>query len=232
VLRRTGPGRFTAAARSGRPRARIVLRRVGRGRASLTLTAGARAFRAPRACHALPASVALETPPLELETRLVIRNGRVRHRVVLPHHVRCRRDAYGNIDRLVYIRNHPHRLRPGLALTLRGPRHVQPGTSARYVARVHNRRRRGGDRLASSLWQVTLASRATATTPAAGAARVSRIRELRAGRSRQLVITVRVPRAAKRRFCTHAIATAPGAVADHARVCTRVGPARGDRLTG
>jgi hypothetical protein len=217
VLSRTGRGRFGATARSGRPRARIVLRRLGHGRASLTLTAGARAFRTPLACHALPASVALETSPLELETRLTISNGRARHRIVVPHHMRCRRDAYGNIDRLVYIRNHPHSLRPGLALTLRGPRRVQPGTTVRYLARVHNRRRTGGDRLASSLWQVALASRGP---------RVSRIRELRAGRSRRLVITVRVPRAAKGRFCAHAIASAPGAPADKARACARVRAAR------
>jgi hypothetical protein len=219
-LRRTGPGRFSAAARSGRPRARIVLRRIGRRRASLTLTAGARAFRAPLACRALPASLAHETPRVELETRFVIRNGRARHRVALPHHMRCRRDARGNIDRLVYIRNRPHRLRPGLALTLRGPRRVEPGSSARYVARVRNRRR-AGDRLLSSLWDVTLAGRAAGAT-GAGAPHVTRIRELRAGRSRRLVITVRVPRAAKGRFCTHAVASAPAARADNARACAGV----------
>ena len=148
----------------------------------------------------------------------MISNGRARHRVVLPHQLRCRRDAHGNVDRLVYIRNRRHRLRPGLAVTLRGPRRVQPGTTASYVARVHNRRRTGGDRLVSSLWDVTL----TGILHTTGATRPRRIRELRAGRSRRLVLSVRVPRAAKGRFCTSAGAVAPGARADRARICARV----------
>jgi hypothetical protein len=233
-LRRTGPGRFSAAARSGRPRARIVLRRIGRRRALLTLTAGARAFRAPRACHALPASVALETPRLELETRLVIRNGRARRRIVVPHHMRCRRDAAGNIDRLVYIRNRPHRLRPGLAVTLRGPRRVRPGTTARYVVRVHNRRRRGDDRLVSSLWDVTLTGGGRTTrTRRLRSGPSRRIRELRAGRTRRLAFTIRVPRAAHGRLCADAVAAAPGARADRARACSLVQAARGaPKVTG
>ena len=165
------------------------MRRIGRRRALLTLTAGAAAFRAPRACHALPARVAIDTPPLELETRLLISDGRRRQRIVLHHPMRCRRDARGNVSRLVYIRNRRHRLRPGLAVTLRGPRRVRPGTTARYLARVHNRRRRG-DRLLSSLWDVTLTGR-----PHPARQPLARIRELRAGRSRRLVFTIRVPRA-------------------------------------
>jgi len=224
-LRRIAPGRF-AAATTGRRGVRVALRRADRpGRARLTLKLGAATFRAPRACHALPASVALDTPPLHLESRLVISDGRKRRRILVEHHVRCVRDAHGNISRLVYVRNRPHRLRPGLALRLRGPRRVEPGSSARYVARVRNRRRAGGDRLLSSLWDVTLASGASGAsrvTRMAGGPRPTRIRELRAGRSRRLVITVRVPRAAKGRFCTSAVATAPGARADGARACTRV----------
>ena len=215
TLRRTGSGRFVAAARSGRPRARIVLRRIGNGRAVLSLAVGAQAFRAPRACHALPARIAIATPPHELETRLVIGDGRSRYRVLLHHPVRCRRDALGSVDRLVYVRNRPHRLRPGLAVTLRGPSRVQPGTNARYLVRVRNRRR-GGRRLLSSLWHVTL----TAGRP--GGSRVTRIRELRAGRARRAALTVRVPRSARGRICTRAVAGAPGARPDQARACSRV----------
>jgi hypothetical protein len=223
TLRRTGPGRFSATAKSGRPRTRIVLRRLRRGRASLVLTAGAQAFRAPRACHALPARVALETPPLELETRFVISDGHRRHRIVLQHPVRCRRDARGNVSSLTYIRNRPHRLRPGVAVTLRGPRAVRPGTTARYLARVHNRRSRRGDRLLSSLWDVTLATGGRTTrTLQLRAVRSRRIRELRAGRSRRVVFTIGVPRAARGRLCAQAVAAAPGARADRARACSRI----------
>jgi hypothetical protein len=95
---------------------------------------------------------------------------------------------------------------------------VQPGTTARYVARVHNRRRAGDDRLVSSLWDVTL----TGILHTTGATRPRRIRELRAGRSRRLVLSVRVPHAAKGRFCTNAVASAPGARADRARIGARV----------
>jgi hypothetical protein len=114
--------------------------------------------------------------------------------------MRCRRDARGNISTLVHVHNRPRRLRPGLAVTLRGPRRVQPGTTTRYVARVQNRRR-GGDRLLSSLWGVTLT----------GGTRSTRMDELRAGRSRRVVFTVRVPRAARGRLCTRAVAGALGA---------------------
>ena len=227
TLRRAGPGRFSAAAKSGRPRARIVVRRLARRRAALTLTAGAAAFRAPRACHALPARVAIDTPPLELETRLLISDGRRRQPIVLHHPMRCRRDARGNVSSLVYIRNRRHRLRPGLAVTLRGPRRVRAGTTARYLARVHNRRRRG-DRLLSSLWDVTLSTGGRTTrTRRVRAGRSRRIRELRAGRSRRLSFTIRVPRAARGRLCAQAVAGATGARAARGGVCSRIQAAGG-----
>jgi hypothetical protein len=220
-LRRAGPGRY-AAARAGRRSVRIALRRAGRrGRARLTLRIGAAAFRAPRACHALPASVALDTPPLHLESRLVISDGRSRYRVLLEHPVRCMRDARGNISSLVYVRNRPHRLRPGLDVTLQGPSRVERGGTARYVARVHNRRR-GTRRLLSSLWDVTLRSRTS----------TRRIRELRRGRSSSLVFTRRVPRNARRRVCIKVVGTAAGARAASAAICAAVRGARPPGVTG
>jgi hypothetical protein len=220
-LRRVGSGRFTAA-KKGRRRVRIALRRVSRaGSARLTLGLGGAAFRAPRVCHALPASDALDTPPLQLESRLVISDGRTRHRIRLTQHVRCVRDRRGNVHRLEPVRFRAYPARPGLAVTLRGPRRVQPGTAARYVARVHNRRR-GTRRLASSLWHVTLNNRA----------RPRRIKELRRGRSRRLVFMRRVPRSARRRFCVDVLASAAGARAARARVCSRVQGARPPRATG
>ena len=220
-LRRAAPGVFTAA-RQGRRKVRVTLRRSGRrGRARIALRLGGTEFRAPHACHALPASLALDTAPLHLESRLVIRHGRVRHRLRLEHRVRCGRDARGNVDRLVLVRNRSVRLRRGLAVSLRGPRSVRPGTSVRYTARLRNRRD-GGGRTASSLWDVTLND----------LRRTRRIRELRRGRSRSVSFTRRVPATARTPFCVHVVATAAGARATRARTCAAVADARAPASTG
>lgn len=220
VLRRTGPGRFSAASTSGGQRVRITLRRRPYGRASLSLTATARAFRTPGACHALPASVALESAPLWLHTRLVLDDGRVRQPIVLRHHVRCLRDARGNVDRLRYVRHRSPKMRAGLAVTARGPGSVRPGERVRYDARVRNRRRTG-ERMKSSLWHITVGA----------GPRTKQIRELRRGRTRTVALTVRVPRDAgtarvpgspRGRFCIRVAAVAPGARGTSDRVCARV----------
>ena len=209
-LRRAASGRFTAATPSRGRRVRVALRRARRGRTALSVAIGAKEFRVPRACHALPAGTALETPPLYLHTRLVVSDGRRRHPVVLTHRVRCRRDARGNVDRLVRVRQRMHPRRGGLAVSLRGPRRVEPGAKAIYVARVSNRRR-GRDRLRSSVWDVRVAAhRGT-----------KRIRELRRGRSRTFVFTRRVPRHA-RRICVPVAASAPGTRTAVDRACSRV----------
>ena len=227
-LSRVGAGRFAAATRGRRP-VRVTVHRERRGGASLTVTS-ARVYHTPRACHALPASVALKTRPLWLHTRLVISDGHNRKRIELHHHVRCRRDARGNVDRLEYVRYRHHRLRPGLAVTLRGPRSVTPGAIARYVARVHNRRH-GRDRIVSSLWDITLIE----------GARTQRIHELRRGRTRTVSFTVSVPRSAgtvrvlatpRGRFCVGVGAGAPGARANTAHVCSRVRATLPPRFTG
>jgi hypothetical protein len=199
---------------------RVAVRRHPNGRVSLTLTS-ARVHHTPHACHALPASVALQSPPLWLHTRLVISDGRMRRRVSLSHHVRCRRGARGNVDRLEYVRYRDYRPRGGLAVTLRGPRSVRPGTKATYVARVHNRRR-AKDRMVSSLWDVTLTE----------GTRTKRIRELRRGRTRRVTFTVRVPRSTRGRFCAVAVGGAGGTRPASDRVCSRVRAAGAPRVTG
>ena len=225
-LKRAAAGRFTAAT-TGRRSVRIALRRVRRhGRTRLALEVGAAAFRGPRACHGLPASVAIDTPPLHLETLLTISDGRTRHRIVLKHHVRCLRDARGNIDRLVRVRPRRHPLRRGLAVSLYGPRHVRPGTTARFVAHVRNRRR-GSRRLLSSLWDITLDAHTRN-----GHGRTARIHELRRGRSRRVTFTRPVPRGARGRFCAVVVATAPATRGVHARACAPVRAARARTATG
>jgi hypothetical protein len=143
-----------------------------------------------------------------LHSSLVIGGQRIR----LHHHLRCRRDAKGIVSRLEQVRYPRHRARPGLDVTLRGPRTVEPGAKVHYVARVHNRRHTGGDRMASSLWDVGVG---------AGERRV-RIRELRAGKSRRVRFTLVVPDTARRRICARAVAAAPGARATRDTVCARV----------
>jgi hypothetical protein len=125
------------------------------------------------------------------------------------------------VDRLEYVRNRRHRLRPGPAITLRGPSSVTPGARARYVARVQNPRH-GRDRLLSSLWDVTLVQ----------GARTKRIHELRRGRTRGVGFVVRVPGDARGRFCVALGAAAPGAHADSARVCSRVRALLPPKFTG
>jgi hypothetical protein len=205
-LKRTGDGRF-AAASTGRRHVRVGLQRRPNGHIRLTLSAR-RLFHAPRACHAWPASIARDTGPLWLHSSLVIAGQRVR----LHHHLRCRRDAKGNVSRLVAVRHPARTLRPGLDVALRGPRTVEPGARVRYVARVRNRRHTGGDRMASSLWDVRVG---------AGERQV-RIRELPAGKARRIRFSLTVPARAQERICAQAAAGAPGARADHDTVCSRV----------
>ncbi len=214
TLRRAAPGRFVATGGGRRP-VRVDLRLgarrpAGRG-ATLTVTAS-RLYHTPRACRALPAAAAIDTAPVRLHSRLVIGAGRDRLRIDVRHDVRCRRDGRGVVDRLEYVPPPPRRpSRPGLALTLRGPGAVTPGAAARYTARVSNVRR-GGTRIVSSLWDVTLVRGRD----------VSRIRELPRGRARSVPYTVRVPRDARGRFCVVVTATAGGARGDAGRVCSRV----------
>ncbi|MCU0308737.1 MAG: hypothetical protein MUE51_13415, partial [Thermoleophilia bacterium] len=209
-----GAGRFVAAT-AGRTPVRVAVRvrpvRAGGLRASLTISGPV--LRTPRACHALPAAVATAGAPLQLESRLVIGDGRRGVRVDLVHDVRCRRDARGTVSRLEYVRTPARRTRSGPALAVRGPGVVTPGATARYVARVRNPRRDGA-RVVSSLWDVTLTA----------GGRTSRIRELRRGRTRTVALTLRVPRTARGRFCTVVTAAATGTRADRAQVCARVRP--------
>jgi hypothetical protein len=211
TLRRASSGRFTATSAKNRRRLRVMVDRRERGRVRLTLAASAPTFRTPRACHALPARVGMRRPKLRLETRLLFNDGDRRVRVPLRHHLRCARDRQGNVDRLVSVRSHRSPQRGGLAVSLRGPRQVEPGSTVRYVARVHNRRR-GKRRLASSVWDIMLHN----------GPRTKRIHELRRGRTRSVVLTRQVPPTARGRVCARVVATAPGTRAASDRVCSLI----------
>ena len=228
TLRRAGPGRFSAAAKSGRPRARIVVRRLGRRRASLTLTAGAAAFRAPRACHALPARVA--------------------HR-----HAAARARRRGSSSATAAAASPSCCTTPCAAGATRAATSAASSTSATaatgcgagWRSRCADRGACGREpRPGTSRASTTAAAAATGcsrlsgtsrSAPAAArrgpaalrAGRSRRIRELRAGRSRRLIFTIRVPRAARGRLCAQAVAGAPGARAARGRVCSRIQAAGG-----
>ena len=210
-LRPAGGGRFVASATAGRRHVRVELRRTSRGRTRLTLTAGARAFKTPQACHALPAGVALRAEKLQLRTRVRISDGRHNYPIVLSHRLRCARDSRANVNRLVPVRPRNHPSRPGLAVTLHGDRVVEPGSLIGYVARVHNRRR-GGTRASASLRDVMVSF----------GTRTRDLGELRRGRSRAFSFNQRVPSTARGRFCVTASASAAGARPAHAERCLRV----------
>ena len=217
ALEPDGAGRFTATA-AGRPRVRVELRRTGpRGRVAVTLQIGGVHFQTPRACHALPETTAVRTPPFEAETRLLVSDGRTRHRILVPHRLGCRRHPHGHMSHLERRSSPRSELRPGLDLKVRGPSSVLEGQTVRYTARVRNRRR-GTGRVLRSLWDLTVLSRGEQT----------RIRELRAGRTRDITFSRTVPRTGRRRFCVEVVATAPGAREAHAAACS---PVRGARAS-
>jgi hypothetical protein len=221
TLRRTGAGRFAATATKHRRSVRVTLRRVPGGATRLTLTASAPTFRTPQVCDALSGRFGLRSPTLRLETLLFIGDGHHRFRLLLPHELRCARDRRGNIDRLVTVRTKDSPERSGLAVSLRGPSRVRPGSTVRYLARVQNRRS-GKRRLASSVWDVVLH----------GGRTTRRIHELRRGRSRTFTVVERVPRGTRGRFCGFAVATAPDTRAALDTVCSSVRAAQAPGVTG
>ena len=166
------------------------------------------------------------------QSRLVISDGRTRHRIRVERHVRCARDARGNIDRLVPVRYRSYPARPGLAVSLRGPSRVQPGTTA-SVRRTRAQpppRPRSAALLA--VGRHAPRPRAHEAHPRAAAWPHAHLQLHRQGaaqrRNRQVGST---PRG---RFCVGVGANAPGARAEGARVCSRVraATARPPAVTG
>ena len=221
TLRRTGAGRFAATATANRRRVHVTLRRLPDGRTRVRLTARAPRFRTPRICEALPARFGLRTPNLRLESLLTISDGDDRFRRRLPHELRCARDRAGNVNRLVAARTQRSPVRSGLTLSVRGPRQVQPGSTVTYVVRLQNRRG-GKRRMGSSVWDIVLY----------GGQTNQRIRELRRGRARTVIVTERVPLRVGQRFCTTVVATAPDmrAAEEQSVLGGAGGPARVHRL--
>jgi hypothetical protein len=217
ALRHVRGGLFTAA-RRGRPRVRLHLRRVGARRgARLDLRLSRVRTRDIRAlCTVLPASVSADGRPLELETRLRLRDGKATQRITLRQRWRCVRDRKGEFTGIRPIKLKPPAARPGLAVRLRAPHVLPGGRRAAVRVTVTNRRRARPSRVVSSLWDLRITGRA------GGRLRTTGLHELRAGRSRTVRLTVPVPRHARGRACVRVSAKAPGARGAVARSCARV----------
>ena len=125
TVRDARTGVFTSRARS-RPSARLSLRRLdARGTARLDLQLAGVRIRDIRAlCTMLPAKVSLAGRPLELETRLLLRDRGVTTRITLRQRWRCVRDRMGEFGGIQPIAPRPLAARPGLAVRLSAPRVV------------------------------------------------------------------------------------------------------------
>ena len=217
ALRRVRAGLFTSA-RRGRPGVRLRLRRLDvRGGARLDLRLSRVRTRDIRAlCTVLPASVSLDGRPLELETRLRLRDRAVTHAVTMRQRWRCVRDRKGEFRGIRPIKPRRPAARAGLAVRMQAPRVVASGRRATVLVTVANQRRRRPSRVVSSLWDLRIAG------SAGGPARTVRVKELRARRSRTVRLMVPLPRSARGRVCVQVAANAPSARGDSARRCARL----------
>jgi hypothetical protein len=217
ALKRAAPGEFTSRKR-GKPRVRLRLRRPNaRGRARLDLRLSRVRIRDIRAlCTVLPASIHQAGRPLELETRLRLRDRAVTQPITMRQRWRCVRDRKGEFTGIRPIKPKPLAARPGLAVRMKAPRVLASGRRATVRIRVANQRRRRPSRVVSSLWNVRIIA------SAGGAPRTVGVKELRARRSRTVRLTVPVPRRAAGRACVRVAVAADSARGATARRCARI----------
>ena len=169
----------------------------------------------------LPAGVSRAGRPLELETRLRLRDRGVIQPITMRQEWRCLRDRKGEFTGIRPILRKPLTVRPGLAMRLRPLRVPAAAGSATVRVTLANRRRARPSRVVSSLWNLRI------TAAAGGPPRSMRLRELPARRSRTVRLTVRLPRGARRRACVQVAVSADSAGSVRARRCVRrAGPVR------
>ena len=217
ALRRVRDGVFTARRRGG-PGVRLRLRRLDvRGGARLELRLTRVRTRDIRAlCTVLPASVSPAGRPLELETRLQLRDRAVTHAVTMRQRWRCVRDRKGEFTGIRPIKPRRPAARPGLSVGMTAPRVLASGRRASVRITVANLRRARPTRVVSSLWDLRIAG------TAGGPGRTIGVKELRARRSRTLRLTLPVPRRARGRVCVQVAANATSARGAGARRCARI----------
>jgi hypothetical protein len=221
ALKRVRAGVFASRER-GKPRVRLTFGRTDarrRTRVDLQLDR-VRIRDIRRLCGVLPAAVSRTGPPLELETRVRLRNGSRKDRVAARQRWRCTRDRHGEFAGIRPVRRKPLAARPGLAVAVKAPRVLPSGRRARVRVTVRNTRSNRRGRLVSSLYDLRIAGSAGGRTRAAG------IKELRARRTRTVRLTVPVPADARGPVCVRVVAVAVSARSARARRCTAA-PGRG-----
>ena len=142
--------------------------------------------------------------------------------VSLPAEWRCMRNRGGAVIGLRTVAPPSPAHRSGLALSVTGPQEVIPGSIATYTVRVRNTRRGLSNRDISSLWSIRVQSNlipvAKGTNVELHVLRpvVSRLTELRHGKTKLLRIRLRVPSGLKQ-ASIHRVCLYTGAIADSAR---------------
>ena len=217
ALRHVRAGLFASAGRD-RPSVRLNLRRMdSRGGARLDLRLARVRVRDIRAlCAVLPARVSRDGRPLELETRLRLRDGNATQRITLRQRWRCVRDRKGEFVGIAPIVPRRPTARPGLGARLSPPRLVDSGRRATVRVTVANQRGRRPSRVISSLWNVRI------TATAGGPLHTIAFKELRARRSRSVRVTVAVPALARRVACVRVAVNADSARGVSTQRCVQI----------
>jgi len=223
TLRYARGGLFISTRRGG-PRVRLRLRRLdNRGRVKLDLVIiGVRTRHIRTLCGDVLGADLLNGRTLDLETRLRIRDGHSIQTLTLRQGWRCRSDRRGDFAGITPIRPRPVVRRPGLAVRLRLPRTVAPGRSVPALVTIINRRSRRAQRVVSALWHLRIFA------TAGRRARMTRVRELRAGRSITVRFTVPL-RVDHGRACVTVEARADSARVAVARRCVPIAAATPSR---
>jgi hypothetical protein len=215
----------------GAPPATLTLDHDHHGHARLRFSVSRVPIVLPQACQELPASDSLTTRPFNVMTSLTLSDGHHTKSISLPASWRCERNRAGAITEIRTLKPTPPAHRPGLRVSVYGPRTVIPGSTVRYTVRLHNARRGPRNRTISSLWNLittvyVLPARThqrTSRVHLRTVPVVRRLRELRRGRSRNLQVAVHVPAALSRthlrRVCITAGTTADAARAAFAQAC-------------
>ena len=210
-------GGLFAARRRGAARVRLQLRRLdARAATRFDLRLTRVHIRDIRAlCAVLPAGVSRAGRPLELETRLRLRDRGSTSAITTRQRWRCVRDRKGEFNGIRAIKPTPPTARPGLALRVGAPQVLAPGRRATVLVTVTNQRQRRPSRTVSSLWQLRI------TGSAGPELRTKAFNELRAGRSRTVRLTLPARRTARGRVCVRITANATSARGTSARRCAR-----------
>jgi hypothetical protein len=229
---RGNPGGALLGSARGEPPITLALHRSQHGQTGLTLSLSRLDVAVPYACEELPASVSLTTAPFTLEASLQLSDGHSTPTVSLPAEWTCVRNRGGAVTGLRTVAPPSLARHPGLALSVRGPRTVIPGSIATYTIRVRNTRRRPSNPYISSLWHILVhASLAPITNGknvkiSAPGPVLRRITRLRDGKTEVLRIPLRIPdgllRASIDRVCVAAGAIADSARAAGAQACSAV----------